>query len=87
MLIVFFDHEGVMHYEYAPAGQTINKEFYVLKRLHYAIRRKRLHFCQTGDWLLHHNNAPAQVSNLVQQYLSKYVTQLHQPPYSPDIAL
>ncbi|KAL4105054.1 hypothetical protein QTP88_020329 [Uroleucon formosanum] len=36
MLIVFFDYEGVVYHEYAPAGQTINKEYYVeiLKRLH-----------------------------------------------------
>lgn len=89
MLIVFFDYEGVVHHEYAPAGQTINKEYYVeiLKRLHDAIRRKRPHFWQTGDWLLHHDNAPAHASNLVQQYLSKHsVVQLRQPPYSPDVA-
>jgi len=89
MLIVFFDYEGVVHHEYAPAGQMINKEYYVeiLKRLRDAIRRKRPHFWQTGDWLLHHDNAPAHASNLVQQYLSKHsVVQLRQPPYSPDIA-
>lgn len=89
MLIVFFDHESVVHHEYAPASQTINKEYYVevLKRLRDAIRRKRPHFWQTGDWLLHHDNAPAHASNLVQQYLSKHnVTQLRQPPYSPDVA-
>ena len=34
MLIIFFDCEGVVHYEFAPRGQTINKEYYVdvLKR-------------------------------------------------------
>jgi len=31
----FFDSEGIVHHEYAPEGQTINKEFYVdiLRRL------------------------------------------------------
>ena len=39
-----------------------------------------------GDWLLHHNNAPAHSSNLVQQFLSKHsIALLRQPPYSPDI--
>ena len=35
MLIIFFDCEGVVHYEFASRGQTINKEYYVevLKRL------------------------------------------------------
>ena len=89
MLIVFFDYEGVVHYEYAPTGQTINKEYYVqkFKRLREAVRRKRPHFWSSGGWLLHHENAPAHSSNLVQQFLSKHsISLLRQPPYSPDIA-
>ena len=40
-----------------------------------------------GDWLLHHDNAPAYKSNLRQQLLPKHkIVQLRQPPYSPDIA-
>ena len=40
-----------------------------------------------GDWILHHDNAPAQTSRLVQQFLAKHGTaQLQQPPYSPDLA-
>ena len=89
MLIIFFDCEGVVHYEFAPRGQTINKEYYVevLKRLRDAVRRKRPRFWSNGDWLLHHDNAPAHSSNLVQQFLVKHkIVQLRQPPYSPDIA-
>ena len=89
MLIIFFDCEGVVHYEFAPTGQTINKEYYVevLKRLLDAVRIKRPHFWSSGDWLLHHENAPAHSSNLVQQFLAKHkIVQLRQPPYSPDIA-
>ena len=42
MLIIFFDFEGFVHYEFAPRGQTISKEYYVevLKRLRDAMRRK-----------------------------------------------
>jgi len=29
VLLTFFDSEGIVHHEYAPNGQTINKEFYV----------------------------------------------------------
>ncbi|GFU67918.1 histone-lysine n-methyltransferase setmar-like protein [Trichonephila clavipes] len=79
----------IVHHEYAHTGQTINKEYYVevLKRLRNAIRRKRPQLWESGDWLLHHDNAPAHTSNLVQQYLSKHsIAQLRQPPYSPDIA-
>jgi hypothetical protein len=40
MLMVFFDWQGVIHYEFVPRGQTVNKEFYVavLKRLREAVR-------------------------------------------------
>ena len=78
-----------MHYEFAPRGQTINKEYYVevLKRLRDAVRRKRPCFWSSGDWVLHHDIAPIHSSNLVQQFLAKHKdVQLRQPPYSPDIA-
>ena len=87
--LFFFDCEGVVHYEFAPRGQTINKEYYVkvLKRLRNAVRRKRPRFWSSGDWLLHHDNAPAHSSNLVQQFMAKHkIVQLRQPPYSPDMA-
>ena len=89
MLIIFFDCEGVVHYEFATRGQTINKEYYVevLKRLRDAVRRKRPRFWSSGDWLLHHDKAPAHSSNLVQQFLAKHnIVQLRQLSYSPDIA-
>jgi hypothetical protein len=36
---------------------------------------------------LHHDNAPAHSTALVQAFLAKYhVTQVCQPPYSPDLA-
>lgn len=52
-------------------GQSINKEYYgkVLKRLLNAITRKQPQLWETGDWLLHHDNATAHASNLVQQFL------------------
>ena len=69
----------------APRGQTINKEYYVevLKRLRDAVRRKRPRFWSSGNWLLHHDNAPAHSSNLVQQFLTKHkIVQLRQPVQS-----
>jgi len=90
MLLAFFDSEGIVHHEYAPDGQTINKEFYVeiLRRLHESVSRKRPEKWRDGDWILHHDNAPAHTSHHMQQFLAKHGTaQLQQPPYSPDLAL
>jgi hypothetical protein len=43
MLVALFDWQGVIHYEFIPHGQTVNKEFYVavLKHLREAVCRKR----------------------------------------------
>ena len=89
MLTVFFDCRGVVHHEYAPRNQTINKEYYreVLRRLREAVRRKRSDLWQAGTWLLHHDNAPAHSSQLVQTFLAKHnVPVVRQAPYSPDMA-
>jgi len=59
----------------------------VLQRLHESVHRKRPEKWQDGNWNLHHDNAPAHTSHLVQQFLVKHGTaQLQQPPYSPDLA-
>ena len=44
LLIVFFDMEGIVHYEYVPQDQTVNQQLYlqVLKRLRLAVSRKKL---------------------------------------------
>jgi transposase len=73
MLTAFFDSRGVVHHEYAPQGQTINKEYYrdVLRRLRDAVRRKRPDLWSTGNWRLHHDNAPAHSSHLIQTFFGK----------------
>jgi len=84
ILLAFFDSEGIVHNEYAPDGQTINTGFYaaVLRRLRESVRRKRPEKSRDGDWILHHDNALAHTSHLVQQFLAKHGTaQLQQPPY------
>ena len=65
-LAIEVDCKGVVHYEFAPRGQTIHNEYYVevLKRLRDAVRRKRPRFWSSGDWLLHcDNNANAFIEN------------------------
>jgi len=41
----------------------------------------------SGNWFLHHDNAPAHTALSVQQFLAKNnMTVIHHPPYSPDLA-
>ena len=52
-----------------------------------ADRRRRPDLHASGQWQLHHDNAPAHSAQLVQQFLAKYnIPQVRQPPYSPDLA-
>jgi len=84
----FFYSKGIVHHEYASDGQTINKKFYVevLQHLRESVHQKRPEKWRDGDWILHHNNGPAQTSHLVQQFLAKHgTTQLQKLPYSPDL--
>ena len=59
----------------------------VLWRFRESVRQKRPGKWRDGVWILHHDNAPAHTSHLVQQFLTKHGTaQLQQPPYWPDLA-
>jgi len=53
-LIAFFDTDGLVHHEFVPTGQTVNKEFYktVLQGLHNAVRRHRPEKWCSGNWIL-----------------------------------
>jgi hypothetical protein len=89
MLTVFFDSHGVVHHEYAPQGQSINKEYYLegLHRLHDAVRHMRPDLLAAGTWQLHHDNAPPHSSQLMQTFLAKHdIPVVRQAPYSPDLA-
>ena len=59
--------------------KKITKECYknILRLVRDAVRRKRLELWSTGNWLLHHDNAPAHSSHLIQSFsLAKYKTPL-----------
>ena len=73
MLIAFFDIDGLVHHEYVPRGQTVNKEFYktVLQRLRDAVRRHRPEKWRSGKWILHHDNAPAHRAVATSEFLAK----------------
>ena len=62
-----------MHKEFVPPGQTVNGKFYckVLRQLRENVRRKRPEMWKNGDWLLHHDNAPAHTLPIVREFLTK----------------
>jgi histone-lysine N-methyltransferase SETMAR len=89
MLIAFFDTEGLVHHEYVPRGQTVNKEFYktVPQRPRDAVRRHRPEKWRSGNWILHHDKAPAHRAITTNEFLvEKNIPSLSHPPYSPDLA-
>ena len=88
MLTVVFDWGGVVHYEYTPPGQTVNKECDL------NVRRLR---CNTikmaaamGQWWLaaSSHNTPAHASSLVQRFWqnTKSPKWIISTPYSPYLA-
>ena len=51
MLTLFFDSEGVVHYDFLPQGRTVNEEYYpeVMQHLHEAVRKKRPDACNKAE--------------------------------------
>lgn len=87
MMLVFFDHEGVIYQHEVPHGVTVNADHYItaLKTLKIHISRKRRHL--VGKWILHHDNARPHTAARVLEFLTKSkITVMKHPPYSPDLA-
>jgi len=89
MLNAFFDINRLVHHEYVPRGQTVNKEFYktVLQCLRDAVRRQRHEEWRSDNWILHHDNAAAHRAVTTNEFLVKHnIQSLPHPPHSPHLA-
>ena len=80
----FFDIRGILHKEFVPPGQTDNGNFYCDWG---KVRHKWPEMWKNGDWLLHHDNAPAHTWLIVREFLTNSnMTTVPHPAYSPDLA-
>ena len=87
-LVCFFDHKGIVHYEFIAQGQAVNQQCYleVMTRLRESVWRKRPGLWP-DKWILHHDNAPAHDALRFREFLAKNsITKMDHPPYSPDLA-
>jgi histone-lysine N-methyltransferase SETMAR len=87
MLVCFFDHKGIVHYEFIAQVQTVNKSYLeMLTRLRETVRRKRPELCP-DKWIFYHDNAPAHDTLRFREFMTeKSITNMDHPPYSLDLA-
>jgi hypothetical protein len=73
MLATFFYSQGIIHKQFVPPGQTVNKEYCmeVLSRLVQRIRRVRPQFQERGSWFFLHDNTRLHTAVSMKQFLAK----------------
>ena len=89
MLIMFFDIQGIVHFEFLPQGQIVNQTVYkeILRRLVRSVRDKRRSLWEANAWALHHDKASARTALSICQFLAeRNIATLEHPPYSTDLA-
>ncbi len=91
LLIPFFDHNGLIHWEYF-IDQTVTKEMFLplLECMRESLEVRRLWVMTKKDapvFKIHMDNVPAHRSYLVRDGLARMNwPKLKQPPYSPDLS-
>ena len=84
-LICFFDTQGVVHKEFVPPGQTVNKQYY--REFFERLRKGFIVSCQR----LRHLDAASRQCSLSHCHLRERIfgqksSVVPQPPYSPDLS-
>ncbi len=91
MLVVFFDREGMIYWEFVPNGRGIGRILYqqILERFRQCLRRCRprlWHSVGTDSWRLLHDGAPAHRADSTVRYLDYHgITTMPHPGYSPGL--
>ena len=89
MLYIWWDWNGVLHYEFLPENQTINSNKYCsqLDQLKAALDEKRPESVNRKQIIFHQGNTRPHVSLMTRQKLLQLGWEvLIHVPYSPDIA-
>jgi histone-lysine N-methyltransferase SETMAR len=89
MISVWWNCDGVVHWEFVPGGRAVNSELYIeqLERLHEALSVRYPDMADNNEFLLQQDNAPAHKSRATQQAIRELdFDVLPHPPYSPDLA-
>lgn len=87
MICVWWDYEGLLHWEILPRNRTVDKNLYIsqLQRVNEAIKQKRPY--RKTKVILLHDNAPPHTAKCVKLVLQELDWEvLRHPPYSPDLA-
>jgi hypothetical protein len=88
-MVIFVNSQGIIHKEFVPPGQIVNKEYYVevLSCLFQRIRQVRPRFQGRGSWFLLQDNTRPHTTLSTKQFLAKQgIPQLNNDPYSPDLS-
>jgi len=87
-LVCFFDHKGIVRYEFIAKGQMVNQQcsLKLLTMLLESVRKKRPELWPDKG-ILNHENASAHDALKFREFLAKTsITKMEHPPYSPDLA-
>jgi hypothetical protein len=85
--VTFAMQPCIVHKKCLLPGQTVNHAFIKgdLERLRKRAQRVRKDIA--GNWVLHHDNAPAHTTVSIREFLAKKnIPTLPHPPYNPDLA-
>lgn len=89
LLSIWWDCQGIIHFEFLPPNATINAQIYCqqLERLNQALRKKRPALVNRKRVMFHQDNARPHTARITSQKIEELGWEkIPHPPYSPDLA-